>query len=91
MLLVDLEGLDLELRNCQSNDISITSYAKGDFFKGLTLEVGRIGDGLVTSTRASTRGVGSTRPVTAEGDIENDVVLLEVLRNVARIASGEDG
>ena len=57
----------------------------------LTLEVGRISDGLCASTRASAGGISITSPITAEGDIENDIVLLEVLCDVARVASREDG
>ena len=57
----------------------------------LTLEVGRISDGLCASTRASAGGISITSPITAKGNIENDIVLLEVLCDVARIASRENG
>ena len=57
----------------------------------LTLEVGRISDGLCASTRASAGGISITSPITAKGNIEDDIVLLEVLCDVARIASREDG
>ena len=56
----------------------------------LTLEVSRISDGLVTGTRVCARTVSRTSPVTAKGDVEDDIVLLKVLYNVARIASGEE-
>ena len=46
---------------------------------------------MCASTRASAGGISITSPVTAKRDIENDVVLLEVLCDVARVASGEDG
>ena len=64
---------------------------KGGSTVRLTLEVCRISDGLCASTRASAGGISITSPITAEGDIENDIVLLEVLCDVARVASREDG
>ena len=57
----------------------------------LTLEVCRISDGLCASTRASAGGISITSPITAKGNIENDIVLLEVLCDIAGIASREDG
>ena len=93
MVLVDLEGVDLELGNYHDIRISIIDdiNEKRESTLRLTLEVGRISDGLLASTRASAGGISITGPVTAKGNIENDLVLLEALRDVARIASREDG
>ena len=57
----------------------------------LTLEVGKISDGLVTGTGASARSVSRTSPITAKCNIENNIVLLEVLCDVAKVPSREDG
>ena len=56
----------------------------------LTLEVSRISDGLVTGTRVCARTVSRTSPVTTKGDVEDGNVLLKVLYDVARIASGKE-
>ena len=53
--------------------------------------VGRIDNGLVASTRASARGASRTSPITTKSNIEDNAMLLEVHRGVARIASREDG
>ena len=93
MLLVDLERLDLELGNYHDIRISIIfdTNEKRESALRLTLEVCRISDGLCASTRASARSISITSPITAKCNIENDIVLLEVLCDVARIASRENG
>ena len=95
MILVDFEGLDLELGNYHDIRISISNdineKVKRELTVRLTLEVCRISDGLCASTRASARGISIANPVTAKGDIENDIMLLEVLCDIAGIASREDG
>ena len=63
---------------------------KGGSTVRLTLEVCRISDGLVASARASAGCIGRTSPVTAKGNIEDDVMLLEVLCDVAKVPSKED-
>ena len=63
---------------------------KGESTIRLTLEASRTSDGLATGTRVCARTVSRTSPVTAKGDVEDDIVLLEVLYDVARIASGEE-
>ena len=45
---------------------------------------------MVTGTRVCARTVSRTSPVAAKGDVEDDIVLLKVLYDVARIASEEE-
>ena len=45
---------------------------------------------MVTGTRVCARTVSRTSPVTTKGDVEDGNVLLKVLYDVARIASGEE-
>ena len=46
---------------------------------------------MITRTRAFARVISRISPIATKGEIKNDTMLLEVLRDVARIASRGDG
>ena len=68
LLLVDLEGLDLELSNYQHIQISILEVnEKRESTMIFTLEVSRISNGLITRTRAFARVVSRISPIATNG------------------------
>jgi hypothetical protein len=57
----------------------------------LTLEVVRVGNEVLASTRAVVLAERSTSPVAAESGVDNELVVLEVLRDIARVVAREVG
>lgn len=69
-------------------DMSTTNVTKD--YRELTLEVVGVGHLLCASPRATHRRVYSPSPITAQSDIEYDLVIMERTANVAFIVVRED-
>lgn len=78
-VLEDLEGINFEFRIWKGRSRSKFTALAWPGIQGivLTLEVSRVSNLLLTSSGATHVAVSGTGPVTTEGDIENDLMIME--------------